>query len=285
MTRNATLKFCAALAVSLACNAPAQVPANSAAHDDFKFEVASIRLNTNPGRGPGNLEVLPDGIRDKGENTYGLLEVAFLPRGARDGRDASITKAPDWVTSDRYDINARVAEKDMKEWGTQTRYYANDPGDSYLRTALRNLLKERYKLQAHLVETQIPYISIVAIDNHNKLVAVPDMPLAPEHAMKLPSGGSMTLARGQDENMTWSFFGCTMDDLASFLTQNSGQLAQNKTGVKDRYNFNFTMNRRDLAEDQLRMMKAIESLGIRLRSDKGPGRNLVIDHIERPQPD
>jgi uncharacterized protein (TIGR03435 family) len=287
MSYSASFKLCAVLALSSVYTAAAQVDANSASLDQFSFEVASIRLTTNYRGGPGALEVLPDGIRARSENTYSVLEVAFLPPDASAGRDTSITNAPDWVISDKYDIDARVAEKDLKDWGTQVGVTYRVAGNTapYLRAALRNLLKDRYKLRAHLVETQVPYVSIMANANHNKLVAVPDIPPTPEHAMKLPSGGRMILTRGQDENMTWTFFGCTMDDLASVTTQNFEQLAQDKSGLRGRYNFEFTLNRRDLAEDRMTWMKGIESLGLRLRNDKGPGRNLVIDHIERPQPD
>ena len=93
----------------------------------------------------------------------------------------------------------------------------------------------------------------------------------------------MTMARDQDGYLTWKFFGCTMDDLASDILRGSQEPVQNKTGLEGRYNFQFTANAQEVAEDELSAtMAGLGKLGIRLQNDKGPGYNLVIDHIERP---
>jgi uncharacterized protein (TIGR03435 family) len=282
MSYRAFTGFSAMLIVSVAClfeqSACAQTANNNPElHDDFKFEVASIKLNQHPPFGPWTGGSLPDGIRLIGVSTYGILKLAYFPKDAVEGKNASITNAPDWVTSERYDIEARVAEKDLKDWGSEP-----GPLSVYLRAALRNLLKERYRVQAHLVNTQVPYLSIVVNKDHNKLVAVPEIPPPPDDATRLPSGGYMTLTRDQDENMTWQFFGCTMDDLGIGIS-GLQEPVQDKTGLKGRYNFQFTVNRRDWAEDALpSIMAGLGKLGIRLQNDKGPGYNLVIDHIERP---
>jgi uncharacterized protein (TIGR03435 family) len=225
---------------------------------------------------------LPDGYRSIGQPTLITLARAYLPPGSLLGLDASITNAPDWVTSERYDIDARIADKDLRAWGSQLSH--EDDHHVYLRAALRNLLKERYKLQAHLVNTQVPYLSIVVNKDHNKLVAVQEIPPAPEGAMSrpLPSGGYVTqTTRDQDGNITMKFFGCTMDDLASAITRQLVQLTQNKTGLKGRYNFQFTATAHEMVED-IQSSTGFAKLGLRLQSDKGPGYNLVIDHIERP---
>jgi uncharacterized protein (TIGR03435 family) len=288
MSWKALTGFSVALVLSVAClfgqSAGAQTAnETSPLHDDFKFEVASIKRNNQPQRGPGSGSVsLPDGIRGIGTNTYSTLMGAYLPEDAAAWKNASVTNAPDWVTSERYDIDARVADKDLKVWGSQSGPLYEHV---YLRAALRNLLKERYKLQAHLVNTQIPYLSIVVNKDHNKLVAVPEIPPVPEGArsLPLPSGGHMTISRDQDGYITWRFFGCTMDDLASAISPGSQEPVQNKTGLEGRYNFQFTANAQEMAEDGLLSeMTGLAKLGIRLQNDKGPGYNLVIDHIERP---
>ncbi|HEV2646072.1 MAG TPA: TIGR03435 family protein [Acidobacteriaceae bacterium] len=280
--------FWVALFVSLTCFSGKGVWAQpgdqaSSLRDDFKFDVVSIKLNRHPPDGPwgsGNVS-LPDGIHIVGDSTYRTLMLAYLPEGFENERKVSIINAPEWVMSEKYDMDARVAEKDLKAWGGQT----GAPYEHvYLRAAMRSLLRERYKLQAHLVDTQIPYLSIAVNKDHDKLVAVSEMTSAPQNAYRSPSGGRMTLTRGEDDNMTWTFFGCTMDDLAFFISQNFHQLAQDKSGLRGRYNFQFTLNRRDFAEDQLSWMEKLAQLGIHLRNDKGPGSSLVIDHIERPEP-
>ena len=91
----------------------------------------------------------------------------------------------------------------------------------------------------------------------------------------------MTQTRDQDGNFTWKFFGCTMEDLASAITQQLVQLTQDKTGLKGRYNFQFTATAQEMVED-IQSSTGLAKLGIHLQSDKGPGYNLVIDHIERP---
>jgi uncharacterized protein (TIGR03435 family) len=251
-------------------------------HEDFKFEVASIRANPAfSKRSPGNATVLPDGLRSIGQNTYSILEVAFFPAGSMTGRERSLTNAPDWVTDDRYDIDARVDDQYVKEWSTQVG--ALPYTSYYLRAALRNLLRDRYKLRAHMVDVQVPYVSIIAPTGRSKLVSAHEVATPPDvGARKFPDGGYIVLTRDRDDNMTWELSSCSMDDLAIFITQNFGQLAQDKTGLKGKYNFKFTLNRRDWVEDPLTWMKCIDSTGLRIKNDKGPGYNLVIDHIERP---
>lgn len=284
MSNKALARFYGILIVSALCllqhSAWAQTAdETSALHNDFKFDVASIKLNKNPEYGPGKGGVLPDGFRYIGANTYSTLMIAYFPTGAEQRKNASILHPPDWIISERYDIEARVEEKDLKEWGSQT----GPPMEHvYLRAALRNLLKDRYKLQTHLVNTEIPYLSLVVNQNHKKLVAVSEIPPHPERAIGLSSGGFMSIARDQDSNITTMFFGCTMDDLASFLTSQLPQPVQNKTGLTGRYNFQFTANAHDMVEDIRSSMNVLGGLGLHLKNDEGPGYHLVIDHIERP---
>jgi uncharacterized protein (TIGR03435 family) len=74
-----------------------------------------------------------------------------------------------------------------------------------------------------------------------------------------------------------------MDDLASVLLPGSQLPIQNKTGLEGRYNFQFTTSAQEMAEDGLLSeTTGLAKWGLHLQSDKGPGYNLVIDHIERP---
>jgi len=211
-------------------------------HEDFRFEVASIKPNPTFSRSsPGYGSILPDGFRSIGLNTYSLLETAFFPAGSMTGRDKSITNAPDWVTEDRYDINARVDAKDVKEWSTQVG--ASPYTSYYLRAAIRNLLRDRYKLRAHMVDVQVPYVSILAPADPSKLVSAGQVVAPPNlGTRKFPDGGYVIFTRDRDDNMTWELFGCTMHDLATFITENFQELAQDKTALEGKYNFKFTIS-------------------------------------------
>ena len=132
----------AAVAILIAVlHAPPPRAQSSAA--DAGFEVASVKPNRNGGPFPfGRIGVLPGGrftamgatVRELIRSAYGLRE------------DAQITGGPNWVSADRFDVEANAPA---------------DASISQVQAMLKGLLADRFKLAAHAEIQQLPLYALV----------------------------------------------------------------------------------------------------------------------------
>jgi uncharacterized protein (TIGR03435 family) len=86
---------------------------------------------------------------------------------------------PGWANTEFYDVDARIAAKDIAAWSAQ-----NERNHERFRDALRSALKERCKLALHAVPSEMSYYSLVVAKQGAKLKAsVPDTngPEPPRH--------------------------------------------------------------------------------------------------------
>jgi uncharacterized protein (TIGR03435 family) len=285
MTLKPVTGFCALLILSAICtlsrSAPAQTMQKAAQPDkDFKYDVVSIR----PRKGDlsptpfGTESDTPNGTYIEGISMNHLLLIAYSPVDIEQSNTVKIINVPSWTQSERYDINARVSPEDQEIWQNPHTKRA------YLRSATRHMLNERCKAKVQIEPTLIPYLSLRVDEHHNKLVAVSEIPSAPDDASRLPSGGYVERIRDQDGNFVWKFYGSTMGDLTNFVQGLLGDLTQDKTSLTGRYNFQFSTISEAWAENKLNAVSGLRKLGFRITNDKGPGYNVVVDHIERPDP-
>jgi len=260
----------------------AQITQNAAQSDkDFQFEVVSIRpRKENSGLPFGTGSNTPNGTHLEGISMYYLLLLAYSPVGGEQYNEMNVINAPSWIQSERYDIDARVSPEDQELWQNLRNQR------TYRAFAMRHVLTERCKAKVHLEPTLIPYFSLRIDEHHNKLGAVSEIPPAPDGVIKFPSGGYVEQYRDQDGNFVRKFYGCTMGDLVNILTGTLGKPIQDKTSLTGRYNYQY-IDMNDAVKEQEDLINAasgLRKLGLRITNDKGPGYNLVVDHIERPDP-
>jgi uncharacterized protein (TIGR03435 family) len=251
-------RFAAVLLVSLAVLAAAPLFAQSR-QTPREFELASVKPNLLDDRivqvrvGPGPT------FMARGYTLVLLIQRAY---GVMDW---NVTGGPDWIRTDRFDINARAdISGDLKE--------------EILKPMLANLLAKRFKLRVH--------------ESMEEMSA---------HALEVARGGpkikqSTTPTHDQD---TFRFTqtgleaeGISMPDFARYVAGKLGLVAVDQTGLPGFYDvkaeWRVTPGQIDLAggdpREPLRaaVFAALESeLGLKLTPKKVPVRTIVIDSVEK----
>jgi uncharacterized protein (TIGR03435 family) len=244
------------------------VSAQTAPKPALWFEVASVR----PGDQSvdfGGIEFTPEG-RFTATNSSLQRLIGF----AYDVRNYQMSKGPNWVDSDKFTIEARADSSIQIPPGLA--------GFVPMRLMLQSLLAERFHLAAHKEMRQEQVYELVLDKEGSKLREVKDP-------------GQLRVGRGELIGK-----GAPIEFLVSQLSRQLEQTVIDKTGLKGRYDFTlnwapdtglagarpeepdappapdpsgpsiFTAVRRDL--------------GLRLQSAKAPVEILVIDHVERPDP-
>jgi len=252
---------------------------------EVKFEVISIRP-VKPGWSPydgapaplSNANPTPDGFLST-LTVWQMLMIAYAPDDQSWG-NIPVVNSPSWA-GDWYVINARVSDADVEAWRNQSGHH------ELLRSAMRDLLKERCKLVVHQQPTELPDYKLVIRKKGLKMkAAVPGS--APPKGYTLPSG-AVRFATGPRERPTWHYYGATIGDLVEFLspsgTGSPRPPVHEETGLTERYDFTVQMVEnpsRDRAESIYNF--PVAPLGLELKPGKYRGFKLVIDHLEKPSP-
>ena len=277
------------------------VAALAAAQSTPKFDVASVKLNqsadppnSNFPLGPGDVYVRNGGfLSATGFPLEIYIGFAYKLLG---NQSAPLSEQlPGWAKSERYDIQARA----------QT-----DPGKDGMRLMMRELLADRFKLATHYETREEPVLACVLAKSgktgpqlkpHSNRQPCPTE--APTSATPGVVDGLPVYCNGiypLPPNVPGHFrFGgrnVTIQFIADTLSPGTrtGRPMIDQTGLTGTFDFSveFALESRgpappggadgtDLAgptfEEALR-----EQLGIKLQSQKGAVKVLVIDHVERP---
>jgi uncharacterized protein (TIGR03435 family) len=264
-------------------------PAVGADGKPLAFAVASVRRNVS-GTGacdPEHLYLTADGFRMTNCPLFAALIMAYVPAdGSALGfsTDGRVVGAPDWMKSEKYDIDARVDEADMATWQNPATQ------KEMLHQMLQSLLAERCKLAVHREMRDKPVYALVvgkggpkfqkakSVESAAILAKHPNVGAIPGGGMFAPgAGGSMEL------------YGVQMATLAVVLSNKTGRPVVDKTGLTGAYDIKLEMaqpgpSAEDGTQDPVPSIFTMvqEQLGLRLESVKGSVETLVIDHVERP---
>ena len=285
------------VAAGLAAQSP-QPPAGGPA-----FEVASIKPNTS---GDGRVMMQNQPGRYIATN----VSLRLLIRNAYQLQDFQITGGPGWVSSDRFDINAKVPDE-FRGMAPP----APGSGPSPLGPMIRALLAERFKLVVHNETKDAPIYALVLARSDGKLGpalkksetdcaatfgAGPGRgrgpmppPGPPQPGESIPCGiriGPGNLLMG----------GSPLSQFANSLGNFTGRIVLDRTGLTGDYDINLTWTPDQMAQrppgapDPLingatvdpngpSLFTAVqEQLGLKLDSQRGSVDVLVIDRAEKP---
>lgn len=253
-------KFCCAIAIVVTtCSVVFRAQEPAAPHDSF--QVASVKANKT---GESAMQFDVQGSR---------LAVANIPlkqliRAAYTLQLYQIVNAPPWVDSERFDVIA-TADADLTVTAPWT------PGGSFapLQFMLQSLLAERFKMKAHEEMRSSQVYSLVA-DKPGKLTPA---------SRACTTGCGMRIGPG-----TLEARGVPLPQLAELISQTTGRVVRDATGLKGNFDFNLQWSHdgQTGSADAPSIFTAVqEQLGLKLVSGSGPVPHLVIDHIERPDPD
>ncbi len=310
------LVLCVVLAWSTNAFAQATTPAAP-----VRFEVASVKPsdpNASTGIMGSMLSVRPQGA---GGIAISNIPLRLLIRFAYAGlQDFQIVGGPSWQMSSKFDITAKAPE------GTKS--------TEALLPMMKTLLADRFKLTTHTETRELPIYALIVARSDGTLG--PDITPssadcsnaaadAQKRAEEIAKGGGAALismlAKGEtipctimpaiNPSTPAAGFalrgnGQAMTGLTQFLTQVTGRMVQDKTGLTGLYDFELRFDPQVLmamlpqlgvnipaaatanlpGSDSPALLTALqEQLGLKLDSQRGPVEVLVIDSAEMPQPD
>jgi uncharacterized protein (TIGR03435 family) len=216
----------------------------------------------------------------KGETLMTPLLTAYVPT-TPDAMMYTVSTevgVPDWMQTELYDIDAKVAESDLVAW--------QDPAkqQEMLRSMLQVLLVERCKLQVHRATKEVAVYSLVIGRGGPKLKqAVPGDP-HPD-ATPIPGGGEFLSSDGAGNV---AFYNAPVRALAVVLSNLAGRPVEDRTGLTGLYDMTFRRPRPGAPSTEIEqnpppsIFEVAEELGLKLEPAKSSVETLVIDHVEKP---
>ncbi len=267
-----------------------------------EFEVASIKPN-NSEIGLFKMMFVQDGFSATSVTLWMLIRTAY---GVE---DSQIFGAPNWLNSEKYDIEARMDSA----VADGLRKLSEDQRNVERRRMLQALLADRFKLTVHHDTKQLGGYVLVIAKNGPKLQEAKPGDTYPNGIKNggRPLGadrfrlGRYRGGRGEAIGQAWP-----MAKLVRLLSEDIlNRSVVDNTGLTG--NYDFTLHWIVAEESQGPLFKGAgddqqvtgstpgstplpeswgpsfftaiqEQLGLKLESQKGPGRILVIDHVERP---
>jgi uncharacterized protein (TIGR03435 family) len=233
------------------------------------FEVASIKQNTSPIVST-TLAVDPGGrVRVVGAPVFWLIAGAY---GDATGglRPEQVVNAPGWLSSERYDINAKAADADaLGEGATFIR----------VRPYLQSLLEDRFQLKTHRERRDLPIYALVRSGKNGALG--PGLSRSTVDCLKDAAkcgvrGGPVGRIKAE---------ALTSDLLMQLLGNAVGRVVVDHMGLEGPFAVDLEWSPDQSTSDKPSIFTAVqEQLGLKLESTRGPVDVLVIDHVEPPTP-
>jgi uncharacterized protein (TIGR03435 family) len=240
------------------------------------FDVASVKPSE---EGPEGLLVLPGGTL---EMTH--MPISSLVAYAYGVRSAEVDQLPSWATRDPYTIRARTTAQ---------------PNAAQVRAMIRGLLRERFQLSAHVEQRPVPVYALVPVHKPFRPgsgLKRREEPCARGDRIKMADGIEVSCGGFLSGGASLRAVNLTMSVFAELLANlRLGQRVVDRSELVGSYDFTLsysldatTAAARGQADGIAPPTLALaleEQLGLRLESRREPSNVVVVDRIERPQPD
>jgi uncharacterized protein (TIGR03435 family) len=187
---------------------------------------------------------------------------------------------PAWLSSDRYDIEAKPDGMIAERLQTLT----PEQWNSVQNQMIIALLADRLKLKVHRETKELPIFALVVSKGGPKLQEAKAGDMYPK-GLKGADGQGLGAGSTSIGNGRLIAQGISMGRLAEQLTDKLEHIVQNHTGLTGVYDFTLRYSDDDASANSVApsIFTAIqEQLGLKLESTKAPVSVLVIDHVERP---
>lgn len=294
MKRLAMLLCCIASAGFVQGQKPVEtVPAwQQAAGDTMAFEVASIREDKGPFKPPSFALSSDEWFRDPHGRFHAdfklpvYIEFAYKLWLTGDEERAMVADLPDWVRSDRFDIEATAPPNATK--------------DQY-RVMMQKLLAERFGVKIHFEQRELPVLAMLLVkpgkpgpmliphDQGQPCNEAPKPTTFPEQCYSFsakPSKEGMWLTGSR---------AASMNQIAMFIGNyggNAGEIGRrvvDQTGLTGLWDFTLeaaqpgappSPQQQTTGPTALEAMR--DQLGIKLKATRAVVSEIVVDHIDRP---
>ena len=267
------------------------------------FEVVSIKPSAPANNGIRLVVPQGDRYRMVGVRLRLLLTEAYqkLVNGVPFGK-LQIIGAPSWIDADRYDIEATV------------KCSGSAPPPEQLQLMIRSMLEDRFQLKTHIETRETAIYNLVVAKDGPKLKRSEDQtpaevaplqacsPATPLPGLRGNPDGvqqqrRLSVIPTADGIFTVLGVGMPIANLAEALPAERPVI--DKTDIKGLYDFKFTFSAglqgtpsgpvpppgvapAPAADPVSSLFSAIQDLGLRLESTKGPVDVLVVDSVQKP---
>jgi uncharacterized protein (TIGR03435 family) len=239
-------------------------------------EQTSARTITCGGSG-SQLDVNPGRFVLTGATVYRLIVLAYgLKNCSLALQMELITNGPDWIKSDRFDVQASIPESSP----VYTRQQLNGGEAAKLQQMIQKLLAERFKLSLRRESKDVTvYNLVVAKAGKAKLSEDQTPPEPPIRGQGFRAGA---LPRGVMLNCVGNAI--VISSLANCLQRNVGGTIVDKTDLKGLYDIPSVTNPDPAAPTGQAALASLilEQMGLKLEQVKTSGEILVIESVERP---
>ena len=265
--------------------------AEDVAQASFTFESVSIKLNE------AGTEALKSG---KGANLYRTMlgnssgvtmtntPLRQLIQGAYELQDDRVYGGPEWLSTDLYDINAKIdnaTAAKLKELSEDQRSFAR-------RRMLQSLLADRFQLRVHRDTKELPVFALLVAEGGPKLKeATPGN--AYSNGIKGPDGkpagpGMMGGGPSAEGVSSLTAQAVSMSTFVRRLSWQSGRTVLDMTGLRGNYDFTLqwkpdSSSAGGASGADAAILATIQQLGLKLEPQKALMEVLVIDHAEQPK--
>ncbi|MBB5057389.1 uncharacterized protein (TIGR03435 family) [Granulicella aggregans] len=229
---------------------------------DLAFEAATIKPAAPSPDGHTHINY-PEGGRFSAIN----ITLINLTGWAYDMPQKQILDGPSWMNSTRFDFQATTdSAADV-----MLRAMTSEQDRMVKRRMVQRLLEDRFSMKLHRETRVLPAYDLVVAKSGSKLTA--------SQSNGKSYGGGRTYFHAE---------GLSMDLIAEQLSQITGRIVVDKTGLDGRYDFKlkWTPDDAPASEDSSpELFTAIEEqLGLQLKPAKEPVAVLVVDHVESSSP-
>lgn len=293
------LTMCVAMGMLLA---PAMRTQGQTGASRPQFEVASVKLNNgcdvraagNPNPSPGRFEMPCVTLRNLIQYAYGT----FADPTTINVQPLRMEGLPRWAQSEYYSLAAKAAGPARPEMMAGP--------------MLQAFLEERFQLKVHRETREMPVYALTVGKGGLKTQPLPEgdcdpidlsHPPSPKPGQPMPNLCGVMMA-GIDPKgiMTIEVRAMNMTEFAQRLSGRVDRTVVDRTGVAGRYTFHLEYtpqpgfggrrgdagnpadpsNPAPVADPAPTIFTALQELGLKLVSEKGPGESLVIEHVEKP---
>ena len=198
-----------------------------------------------------------------------------------------ISGGPDWLSTDRFDVQAKVDPSQTSSFGLGP----NRPATEHM---LQAALAEYTQLAVHTETKDLPIYALVVGQGGSKLQPAPTQESS-EGGQRMMGMRRMTVQKGSGGQVVGlAAQGVPVADFASQLSRQLGTAIIDKTGLKGNYNFSLqwaiqgtpSVNGNPASANAASapsISTALEQqLGLKLVPQTQPMPVVVIDHIEKP---
>jgi uncharacterized protein (TIGR03435 family) len=201
----------------------------------------------------------------------GFSSVKLLLYFAYGVKDFQISGGPDWIATDRYDIEA-VPPETSPSRAQKIAPFKIAPTDEQ-RQMLQSLLADRFAFKSHM-ETREGLVYVLTRGS-GKLLLDPPKDADMDWRGTVMNKGGIWDGEAFGSNIS-------MATLAGVLTGLMGQTVVDQTGIEGKYDFHLPPVDPQNTDREAAVFDAVRRLGLNLKRGKGAVQTLVIDHVERP---